>query len=244
MPARASTSNRASRHRGRAKTRSTTTGKYYRVAGGFSDVKPVQPTASPVYFGGSSDAAIAGRRQARRHLRAVGRDPRPGARRRSPASAPPPPGTAVSIACRFSLSFRPILADTEDEAWATGGSASWSAPRRCAHGERGLTQRRPPPNEGSRRLLAAAAQGVAPRQAAVHGDRGAHRRAGQLDRAGRHARSGRRRAARLLRPRRHDLPASAASTRWRTPSTTGASSSRPSSACLPTGASGQAVAAE
>ena len=93
-------------------------GAYYKVENAFARVKPLQKPHIPVYFGGSSDIAIA---FAARHadiyafwgetldmaretiakVRAacarIGRDP-------------------TSI--RFSLSFRPVLADTEEAAWA------------------------------------------------------------------------------------------------------------------------------
>ena len=65
---------------------------------------------------------------------------------------------------RFSLSLRPILADTEDAAWAKADRIlqqrlacefSRRAPDQVRAGTRDS-----PPNEGSRRLLAAAAQGA------------------------------------------------------------------------------------
>ena len=81
-------------------------GKYYQVERGFSAVKPVQQPHIPVYFGGASDAAIAGRRQACRHLCAVGRIPCAGARAHRRASAPQPRGTAArcASACRCARS--------------------------------------------------------------------------------------------------------------------------------------------
>ncbi len=64
-------------------------GRYYRFKGGFSDVKPVQKPHIPIYFGGSSDAAIeAAGRHARclcafwRDLGANGRESRARSRRR------------------------------------------------------------------------------------------------------------------------------------------------------------------
>ena len=58
---------------------------------------------------------------------------------------------------RFSLSLRPILADTEDQAWARAERILQQA---TALAEQNGFVRREPPNEGSRRLLAAAAQGA------------------------------------------------------------------------------------
>lgn len=136
-------------------------GAFYRLQGAFSRVKPARPGGIPVYFGGSSDAAIevAGkhadvyalwgetyaqtaetiarvRRAAARH----GRNP------------------------RFSLSLRPILGRTEDEAWDKAARIRDRA-RELQQANAGQPQinvssRTEPQNEGSRRLLAAAAQGT------------------------------------------------------------------------------------
>lgn len=93
-------------------------GRYYRVERAFSDIKPLQAPHIPIFFGGSSDAAIeaAGRHadtyafwgetldQARETIARV---------RASAARAGRDPTTL-----RFSLSVRPILGDTEEAAWA------------------------------------------------------------------------------------------------------------------------------
>jgi alkanesulfonate monooxygenase len=94
----------------------TYSGKYYQVENGFSQVKPYRPEGIRIYFGGASDAAIevAGkhadtfalwgesyaqvREQTARVRDAAARHGRP--------------------APRFSLSVRPIIADTEEKAWA------------------------------------------------------------------------------------------------------------------------------
>lgn len=91
-------------------------GKYYQIENAFSQVKPYRPDGIRIYFGGASDAAIevAGkhadtyalwgesyaqvREQTTRVRAAAARQGRP--------------------APRFSLSVRPILADTEEKAWA------------------------------------------------------------------------------------------------------------------------------
>jgi alkanesulfonate monooxygenase len=90
-------------------------GRFYRFEGGFSGVKSVQQPHIPVYFGGSSDAAIAvagkhadiyalwGETHAQVHETV--------ARVRASAAKH---GREV----RFSVSLRPILADTEERAWA------------------------------------------------------------------------------------------------------------------------------
>jgi alkanesulfonate monooxygenase len=128
-------------------------GEFYRFEGGYSEVRCVRDPHLPIYFGGSSDAAVevSGRHadvyalwgeplaQARAHIERVkaiaarhGRDP------------------------GISLSLRPILGRTEDEAWErafrileqTRGNVS-----------AGGFARRGPGSVGSRRLLEAAACG-------------------------------------------------------------------------------------
>lgn len=140
-------------------------GKYYQVAGGFGDVKPYRESGIPIYFGGASEAAIpvAGRHadvyalwgETYEQVRAL-------VARIRAAAAP------FGRQPRFSLSLRPVLADTEEQAWAkaddilrratalrqTGGNGR--SPHNAALGAR---DQKVPPNEGSRRLLAAAAQG-------------------------------------------------------------------------------------
>lgn len=134
-------------------------GRHYRVAKGFSAVKPVQQPHLPVYFGGSSEAAIA---VAGRHAdtyalwgetKAQVRETI--ARVRAAARAH---GREDTI--RFSLSFRPILAATEEAAWARAEDILKRT--KSLRTARGLGPAATPQNEGSRRLLAAAAQGDRP----------------------------------------------------------------------------------
>lgn len=137
-------------------------GKYYRVAGAFSQVKPQGPEGIPIYFGGSSDAAIevAGRHADIYAFWGESRAQAAETIRRVRAAAAP-----HGRSPRFSLSLRPILADTEEKAWAKAGRILDRAKALRASGERLIdvnakdgSQR--PPNEGSRRLLDAAAQGA------------------------------------------------------------------------------------
>ena len=61
---------------------------------------------------------------------------------------------------RFSLSFRPILADTEEKAWAKADALLEQA--KAVQDKTGYKRaEQGPPNEGSKRLLALAAQGHA-----------------------------------------------------------------------------------
>ena len=141
-------------------------GTYYRVDRGFGDVKPYRQSGIPVYFGGASEAAIA---VAGKHADVYAlwgetyEQVRALVARIRAAAAP------YGRSPRFSLSLRPVLAQTEEQAWAKaddivaratalrGAGGSGRSPNN-ARGERAPGEA--PPNEGSRRLLAAAAQGT------------------------------------------------------------------------------------
>jgi alkanesulfonate monooxygenase len=130
-------------------------GDYYHVEQAFSAVKSPQQPHIPVYFGGASDAAI---RVAGKHAdvyalwgetyaqvtELVGRVRTEAARH----------GRKI----RFSLSVRPILADTEEQAWVKAETILQRA-RDLAERNGGF-RKAPPENAGSQRLLAAAAQGA------------------------------------------------------------------------------------
>lgn len=138
-------------------------GIHCRFEGGFSETKPLQQPRIPVYFGGSSDVAIdiAGRLadvqafwgetldQARDTIARV---------RDSAARAGRDPASV-----RFSLSVRPVLADTEEAAWARAHRiiARIRELRSDTVGSGGPK----PESVGSERLLEAAAggRGRAPR---------------------------------------------------------------------------------
>lgn len=90
-------------------------GPFYRVHGAQSQVHPYRPTGISIYFGGVSDEAI---RVAGRHADAYALwgetyDEVAGLIARVSASA----AANGRPAPRFSLSLRPILAETEDAAW-------------------------------------------------------------------------------------------------------------------------------
>jgi alkanesulfonate monooxygenase len=132
-------------------------GKYYRVRGAFSIVKPYQKDGIPVFIAGASDAAIevAGKHadvfalwgetydEVRNQLAKV-------------RAACAKNGRAAP---RFSLSFRPILADTEEKAWAKADALLETA--KAVQDKTGYKRtEQGPPNEGSKRLLALAAKGT------------------------------------------------------------------------------------
>jgi len=91
-------------------------GKYYQVQNGFSQVKPYRSTGIPIFVGGASDAAIevAGKHADTFALwgesYAQVRDVTARVRVAAAKHGRPAP--------RFSLSTRPIIADTEEKAWA------------------------------------------------------------------------------------------------------------------------------
>jgi alkanesulfonate monooxygenase len=131
-------------------------GKYYQVKRGFSQIKPYQKNGIPVFIAGASDAAIevAGHHadvfalwgetyeEVRNVLAKV-------------KAACARTGRAVP---RFSLSFRPILADTEEKAWEKAHAILERA--KAVQDKTGFTKKPGgPANEGSRRLLALAAKG-------------------------------------------------------------------------------------
>jgi len=130
-------------------------GAYYRFAQASPAVRTVQRPRIPIYFGGASPAAI---RVAAHHADVFALWGETYAQVAEITDRVRAAAAAAGRQIRFSLSLRPILADTEEAAWAraeriretilrTGGQA-WLGPNKGG-----------PANEGSRRLLAAAALG-------------------------------------------------------------------------------------
>jgi alkanesulfonate monooxygenase len=133
-------------------------GVYYRATGHKSQIRPLQQPHLPVYFGGSSDAAIA---VAGKHadvfalwgesLAAVKETI---AKVRESAARH---GRENHI--RFSLSLRPIIAPTEDAAWARADSILARAKDVVAASPNFTRRPKDPKNVGSQRLLAEAEKG-------------------------------------------------------------------------------------
>jgi alkanesulfonate monooxygenase len=129
-------------------------GTFYQVERAFSAVKSPQHPHIPLYFGGASDAAI---RVAGKHAdvyalwgesyeqvaELVGRVRAEAARH----------GRTL----RFSLSLRPILAETEERAWKRADEILDRA--RAVAEQTNRFRKGAPPNAGSQRLLEAAARG-------------------------------------------------------------------------------------
>jgi alkanesulfonate monooxygenase len=128
-------------------------GRYYRFKGASTAMHGLQQPRIPIYFGGASDAAIA---VAGKHADVYALWGETHAQVRELTARVRAEAAKHGRSVRFSLSLRPILAQTEDEAWARADSIK----RRIAElrARAGLPPREPA-NEGSRRLLTAAAQG-------------------------------------------------------------------------------------
>jgi alkanesulfonate monooxygenase len=96
-------------------------GEFFHYEAAFSSVKPVTPGGIPLYFAGASPPAIAVG-AAKADVYAFWGEPREAvaARMASIGEA----ATAVGRTLRYSLSLRPIIADTEAEAW---DKAEWIA---------------------------------------------------------------------------------------------------------------------
>lgn len=130
-------------------------GRYYRFHRASPEPKPLQKPYPPIYFGGSSDAAIA---IAGKHadVYALWGEPLAEAARtiaRVRASA-----AKYGRMVRFSLSMRPVLASTEAEAWDRARTIIDTIQKMRRGATRGAAPREPQA-VGSQRLLAAAAQG-------------------------------------------------------------------------------------
>jgi alkanesulfonate monooxygenase len=130
-------------------------GQYYHVEKAFSQVKPYSAKGIDVYVAGASDAAV---EVAARHADIFALWGETYDQVRDVVSRVRAAAAEYGRRPEFSLSLRPILADTEAEAWA---KADLYLARAKALIEKAGFNRgaEPPPNEGGRRLLAAAAKG-------------------------------------------------------------------------------------
>src|SRR3984957_14294953 len=130
-------------------------GRYYRFRRSFSDVKPIQKPHLPIYFGGSSDAAIA---IAGKHADVYALWGEPLAAAAKTIAQVRASAAQHGRTVRFSLSTRPILADTEEGAWARAKQIIDKVREIRGHAMLGAPTKAPQA-VGSQRLLAAAAEG-------------------------------------------------------------------------------------
>jgi alkanesulfonate monooxygenase len=128
-------------------------GRFYNVRQGYSAIKPINV---PVFFGGSSDEAIevAGRHANVYALWGEALDQVSSVVQRVRASA----ARNGRHGLGFSLSLRPIIADTEEAAWKRADEIVERV-RALRSTAGATTSGHTPPNVGSQRLLATAARG-------------------------------------------------------------------------------------
>jgi alkanesulfonate monooxygenase len=130
-------------------------GTFYRFEKAATAVRCVQSPHIPIYFGGASQAAID---VSARHADVFALWGETYAQVKDITARVRAAAAAQGRNIRFSLSFRPILAATEDAAWARAANILETTKRLGGQGWLGPNNG-PPANEGSRRLLEAAAQG-------------------------------------------------------------------------------------
>lgn len=130
-------------------------GRYYKVEKAFGGVKPVQKPHIPIYFGGSSDAAIpvAGKHADIYALWGETQDQVRETIARVRAAA-----AKHGRNPRFSLSLRPVLAGTEEAAWKRADDIAEQARELRVKAGLPVAGHRPA-NAGSQRLLDAAKLG-------------------------------------------------------------------------------------
>jgi alkanesulfonate monooxygenase len=126
-------------------------GRFYRFKGASTAIRCVQQPCIPIFFGGASDAAIT---VSAKHADVYALWGETHAQVRDITARINAEAAGFGRKVRFSLSFRPIMAATEDEAWDRADRI-----KQRILSLRGGPSTVAPVNEGSKRLLAAAAQG-------------------------------------------------------------------------------------
>lgn len=130
-------------------------GRYYQFEGASCAVRCMQTPHLPIYFGGASDAAI---EVAGKHADVYALWGETQAQVREITARVRAEAARHGRTVRFSLSLRPVLAPTEDEAWARAERIKQRIVELRGKASLKVTDHAPA-NEGSRRLLAAAAAG-------------------------------------------------------------------------------------
>ena len=129
-------------------------GALYRYEKAFSEVKPVQQPHLPIFFGGASEAAL---RVAGKHADAYALWREPLAEARDLIRRVRGEAARHGRSVRFSVSFRPILAETEGAAWDRAGHILQATKE--LRERAGAKPGGPQQSEGARRLLSAAERG-------------------------------------------------------------------------------------
>jgi alkanesulfonate monooxygenase len=130
-------------------------GRFYRFEQAFSEVKPRQVPYVPIYFGGASAPAL---EVAGKHADVYALWGESKEQVREQVTRVRAEAAKHGRQVRFSVSFRPILADTEQAAWERADRIL--AETRRLRAEQGQAPGGPLQSEGARRLLAAAGDGV------------------------------------------------------------------------------------
>jgi alkanesulfonate monooxygenase len=118
-------------------------------------VKPAQKPHVPIYFGGASDVAV---EVAGKHADVYALWGESLEQVRELTTRVRAEAAKHGRSIRFSVSFRPILADTEAAAWARAEQILERT--RALRVQQGYSRGGPQQSEGARRLLAAAEQGA------------------------------------------------------------------------------------
>lgn len=129
-------------------------GRHYRYEKAFSEVKPLQKPHVPIFFGGASEAAL---RVAGKHADAYALWGEPLAEARDLIRRVRAEAARHGRSVRFSVSFRPILADTEAKAWERADRILEET--KALRAKAGIGRGGPLQSEGARRLLSAAERG-------------------------------------------------------------------------------------
>lgn len=134
-------------------------GAHYHAEKAFSEIKPLQTQGGrphvPVYFGGASEAAIP---VAGKHADVYALWGESLAQARELTTRVRAEAAKHGRSVRFSVSFRPVLAETEEAAWARAERILEETRRLRVVA--GYARGGPLQSEGARRLLAAAEQGT------------------------------------------------------------------------------------
>ena len=127
---------------------------FYRAEQAWSAIRPLQRPHIPIYFGGSSDAAIA---VAGKHADVFALWGESLAQTQETITSVRVEAAKHRREIGFSVSFRPIIADSEAEAWEKAEHILHVATRRAEASGGGFKAK--PDSVGARRLRATAAQG-------------------------------------------------------------------------------------
>lgn len=129
-------------------------GEFYQAQGAFSAIKPLQKPHIPVYFGGSSAAALA---VAGKHADVFALWGESLEQTRETIEAVRAEATRQGRKIQFSVSFRPIIAETEEAAWGKAESILQTARQRLQRSGPVLANK--PQSVGAQRLLDTVARG-------------------------------------------------------------------------------------